>query len=53
MTLAVLIGAAILLNAGYLWRRRRLDALAFRAGRIRLAQGQTPVPGQRHASDQF
>ena len=35
MTLAILIGvAAILLSAGYVVRRQRLDTLEFRAGRI-------------------
>ena len=38
MTFAVLIGAAILLSAGYILRRQRLDTLEFRAGRIRLAR---------------
>jgi hypothetical protein len=40
MTLTILIGAAILLSAGYLLRRQGLDTLEFRAGRIRLARRQ-------------
>ena len=40
MTLPVLIGAAILLSAGYLLRRQGLDTLEFRAGQIRLVRGQ-------------
>jgi hypothetical protein len=40
MTLAILIGAAILLSAGYILRRQGLDTLEFRAGRIRLDRGQ-------------
>ena len=40
MTLAVLIGAAILLSAGYLLRMQGLNTLEFRAGRIRLVRGQ-------------
>ena len=43
MTLAVLIGAAILLSAGYLLRRQGLDTLEFRAGRIRLVRGPAPT----------
>jgi len=39
MTLAILIGAAILLSAGYVLRRQDLDTLEFRAGRIRLVRG--------------
>jgi hypothetical protein len=40
MTLALLIGAAILLGAGYVLRRQGLDTLEFRDGRIRLVRGQ-------------
>ena len=38
MTLAILIGAAILLSAGYILRRQGLDTLDFRAGQIRLVR---------------
>jgi hypothetical protein len=38
MTLAILIGAAILLSAGYILRRQSLDTLEFRAGQIRLVR---------------
>ena len=38
MTLAILIGVAILLSAGYISRRQGLDTLEIRAGRIRLAR---------------
>ena len=43
MTWAILIGAAILLSAGYILRRQGLDTLEFRAGRIRLVQSQVPL----------
>jgi hypothetical protein len=43
MTWTILIGAAILLSAGYILRRQGLDTLEFRAGRIRLVRGQTLV----------
>ena len=43
MTLAILIGAAILLSAGYILRRQRLDTLDFRAGQIRLVRAQAPA----------
>ena len=35
MTMAILTGAAILLSAGYILRRQRLDTLDVRAGQIR------------------
>jgi hypothetical protein len=38
MTLAILIGAAILLSAGYILRRQGLDTLEFRTRRIRLVR---------------
>jgi hypothetical protein len=38
MTLAILIGAAILLSTGYILRRQSLDALEFRAGQILLVR---------------
>jgi hypothetical protein len=44
MTLAILIGTAILLSAGYILRRQDLDAREFRAGRIRLAGAKCPPP---------
>ena len=47
MTLAILIGAAILLSAGYVLRRQRLDTLDFRAGRIRLVR--VPAPAAEKA----
>lgn len=52
MTLAILIGAAILLSAGYILRRQGIDTLEFRAGRIRLVRsdsaGTTKQPGSRN-----
>ena len=56
MTLAILIGAAILLSVGYILRRQCLDTLEFRAGQIRLVQGQTPVvekSGSNRRREQF
>ena len=38
MTLAILLGAAILLSAGYILQRQGLDTLEFRSGRIRLVR---------------
>ena len=38
MTLTILIGAAILLSAGYILRWRGIDTLELRAGRIRLVR---------------
>ena len=38
MTLAILIGAAMLVSAGYVLRRQGLDTLEFRAGRIHLVR---------------
>ena len=46
MTLAVLIGAAIL-SAGYVLRRQRLDTLDVRAGQIRLVR--VPAPAAEKA----
>jgi hypothetical protein len=43
MTLAVLIGAAILLGAGYVLLRQGLDTLEFRAGQIRLVRVPAPT----------
>ena len=43
MTLAILIGAAILLSAGYILRRQGLDTLEFRVGQIRLVRAQAPA----------
>jgi hypothetical protein len=39
MALAILIGAAILVSAGYILQRQSIDTLEFRAGRIRLVRG--------------
>ena len=47
MTLAILIGAAILLSAGYILRRQGLDTLDFRAGQIRLVR--VPAPAAEKA----
>jgi hypothetical protein len=47
MTLALLIGAAILLGAGYVLRRQGLDTLEFRDGRIRLVR--VPAPAAEKA----
>jgi hypothetical protein len=38
MTLTVLIGAAIVLSAGYILQSRGIDTLELRAGRIRLVR---------------
>ena len=47
MTLAIVVGAAILLGAGYLLRRQGLDTLEFRDGRIRLVR--VPAPAAEKA----
>ena len=43
MTLAIVIGAAILLSAGYILQGQGLDTLEFRAGRIRLVLDDAPA----------
>ena len=40
MTLAIVIGAAILLSAGYFLRRQGLETLECGSGRIRFGQAQ-------------
>jgi hypothetical protein len=47
MPLAIVVGAAILLGAGYLLRRQGLDTLELRAGRIRLVR--VPAPAAKKA----
>jgi hypothetical protein len=47
MPLAIVVGAAILLGAGYLLRRQSLDTLEFRDGRIRLVR--VPAPAAENA----
>jgi hypothetical protein len=42
MTLAIFVGAAILVSTGYILQRQSIDTLQFRVGRIRLIQGQRP-----------
>ena len=40
MTIAILIGDALLLSAVYLLQRRGIDTVEFQAGRVRFVQGQ-------------
>jgi hypothetical protein len=50
MTLAVLIGAAILLSAGYILQRRGIDTLELRSGRIRLVRSDSAKKSKRLGS---
>jgi hypothetical protein len=50
MTMVVLIGAAILLSAGYILRMRGIDTLEFRAGRIRLVRSDSAEKTKRRGS---
>jgi hypothetical protein len=47
MTLAILIGAAILLSAGYILRKQGIDTLEYRASRICLVRSDSVIRKRR------